>query len=332
MIKSRLQNKVVTGRFTLPVTIFLSILLWIFYLLNPEKEAAGNEGYLLWNEIYRFIASFFPVALISFLIYGFIGYMLIELNNAYSIIRIRTHIHVCIYALILSVCPFFHPLQPGSIATLCIGISLYYLFRTYQKTQPAGLVFHTFLFLSVGSLFVPKLFFFFPIYLIGLLNFQIFNLRIFIAALLGIILPYCLLFGHAFFYEQMELFYAPFRELVHFSPIRYDSWNTGILWAGIYIMILFLSGSIHALLTSYQDKIRTRSFIAFLTWITGAAILFTLLQPQLLASFLPIVLCGSSLLAGHLLALTHSKISNIYFILLIIGLVALYIYNLWILF
>ncbi len=333
MIKNRFQNKVVTGRFTLPVTIFLSILLWFsFYLISPEKETTGNREYLLWTEICQFIPSFFPSILISLFIYGFIGYMLIELNNAYSIIRVRTSIHVCIYALVLSVCPFLQPFQPGSIATLCIGISLYYLFRSYQNAESTGRIFHAFLFLGTGSLFVPQLLFFFPVYIAGLFNFQIFNLRTFISGILGITLPYWLLFGHAFFHGQIELFYTPFLDLAHFSPIRYDEFDKSIIPTEVYVAILLLSGSIHASLTSYQDKIRIRSFIAFLSWITGTALLLGSLQPRLLISFMPIMLCGSSLLSGHLLALTHTKISNIYFILLLIGLSALYLYNLWILF
>ena len=50
-------------------------------------------------------------------------------------------------------------------------------------------------------------------------RFQSLTPRSFCGALLGWMLPYWRLFGHAFFYNEMELFYRPFNQLLAFGEV-----------------------------------------------------------------------------------------------------------------
>lgn len=328
MRRNRFQQRIVTGRFTLPVAIVLSTLIWIA-VFTTKPGIVSSDTYFFRQMLFNLLPANFVGELINYLLYGITGYMLIELNNAYSVIRMRTSFQCTVYVFLVGACSFLFPLQQGSISNLCLIISVYFLFRTYQKQQPVGHFFHSFLFIGLGSILFPQLLFYVPLLLIGAYNFKSLTARTFFAGIFGLSLPYWFLLGHAFFYDRMELFYAPFVELSTFLPIGYSGLQLCQLLSGAFVTVLFIISSIHSLVTSYQDKIKTRSYLNFFILITMGTILFCFLQPQFTNTLFPILLTGSSLLIGHLFVLTATKSSDILFIVTLIFLITLAAFNLW---
>ena len=113
----------------------------------------------------------------------------------------------------------------------------------------------------------------------------------------------------------MELFYQPFVELVHFQPV-----NPGKdlqLWELVtlgYLFILFIVSAAHCIVSGFEDKIRTRSYLHFLIFINFCIFLFIFLQPAHCMDLLSLLLIGVSILVGHLFVLTNSKAANLFFI------------------
>lgn len=69
------------------------------------------------------------------------------------------------------------------------------------------------------------------------------------------------LFGYAFYYDKMNLFYHPLQELIHFQPISYGTLGMDrIISCGIITLISLVS-SVHYFHVSYLDKVRTRIFL-----------------------------------------------------------------------
>lgn len=330
MIRNRFQQKMVTGRFTLPVVVIISTLVWIIAFFVRPVQVSSNL-YLFWQEFLGLLPINLTGEVISYFVYGVTGYLLIELNNTFSVIRIRTSLQCTVFVFLVTACSFLFPLQTGSIANLCLLTGIYYLFRTYQKQEPVAHLFHSFLFVSIGSLLFPELLFYIPLFLIGAYNFKSLTFRTFFAGILGLSLPYWFLLGYAYFYEQMKLFYAPFIELTSFAPIDYVHVQLYHILSGAFIIVLFIVASTHSIIVGYQDKIRTRSYLNFLIMITIGTIIYCFLQPQQMNFIFPVMLTGSSLLIGHLFALTSSKLSNIVFIISFLLMVALTYYNLWML-
>lgn len=169
--------------------------------------------------------------LVSFLIYAAIGYFLIELNNRFSIIRMRASVQTAIYFLLVTVCPEMHLLYAGNVAAITFLFSIYFLFKSYQQAQASGYLFYSFLFIGAGSILFPQLTFFSVLWLFEAHRFQSLTFRSFCGALIGWTMPYWMLFGHAFFYDQMELFYHPFKELAtfggHIQPTDTPAVGTG---------------------------------------------------------------------------------------------------------
>lgn len=169
---------------------------------------------------------------------------------------------------------------------------------------------------------------FIPIFWIGAYNFQSLHPKSFLASLIGWSVPYWFLLGHAFYYGQMETFYHPFRELASFSPVGFDfaPWEQATLG---YLLILFIVSSAHCLVTGYEDKIRTRSYLQFLILMNFCIFVCIGLQPALTIHLMSFLLIGVSILAGHLFVLTNSRSSNLFFICALAGLFVLFGFNIW---
>lgn len=328
MTRSRFQQKIVSGRFTLPAAITLSALVWML-AWGSAPGGIPSPLYPFWQNLLGLLPANFIGEAISFLVYGTTAYLLIELNNAYSLIRVRTTFPCTVFILSVSACPFLFPLQTGSIAGLCLLAGIYFLLRTYQKQEPAGRMFRAFLFLGAGTILFPGLFFYIPLFFIGAFKFQSLTFRTFFAGVLGWLFPYWFLLGHAYFYDRMELFYEPFEQLANILPIDYTLLEPGYVLPGTLALLVAIVSAVHFWITGYEDKIRTRSFLNFIILVTIGTILFCILQPQHLHSLYPVLLSGSSLLAGHLFANTSNRISNLFFIIFLILLAGTICYNLW---
>lgn len=311
-MKRRFQNIVTTGRFTLPVAALLSVGCWLlaYFLLPPATSGAGYVSTVL-----------------GFLLYSLIGYLLIWFNNMFAIIRVRASVQTSIYGLLIAVCPELHTVVASDVATLCLLAALFLLFRSYRKEHTAGMLFHAFVCIGLGSLLFPQLMFFIPLLWIGAYSFQSLTPKSFFASVVGWFLPYWILLSYAFCSDRMELFYRPFQELATFTPIGFDylPWVWGM--SG-YSLLLYLVSTAHCLAVSYEDKIQTRSYLQFLIQFSLYTFIYMALQPLMAVRLLPLLFIGISILSGHLFALTGNRASNLFFILMLIGLPALFVFNL----
>ena len=134
-------------------------------------------------------------------------------------------------------------------------------------------------------------------------------------------LPYWMLFGHAFFYNEMELFYRPFNQLLtigeFFNLQILQPWELAILG---YLLVMFIVSAVHCIAAGFEDKIRTRAYLQFLIDLTIFLFLLIALQPIYCSALLPLLIISNSILIGHFFVLTNSKSSNVFFIISLVGL------------
>ena len=204
-----------------------------------------------------------------------------------------------------------HLLYAGNVAAITFLFSIYFLFKSYQQSQASGYLFYSFLFIGAGSILFPQLTFFSVLWLFEAHRFQSLTFRSFCGALIGWTMPYWMLFGHAFFYDQMELFYHPFKELATFGDIFnlqiLQPWELATLG---YLLVLFIVSAAHCVVAGFEDKIRTRAYLQFLIDV-------------------PLLMISNSILIGHLFVLTNNKTSNIFFIVATVCLILLFGFNVW---
>lgn len=324
----RFQNRVTAGRFTLPAAILLSVACWtLSAILLPEPKLPADD-YPVWNTFSHSYLPAWGTRLISFVLYSVIGYFLIGLNNAFAIIRMRASVQTAIYFLLISVCPSMHILYAGDLVAVAFLIALYFLFGSYQQGRSSAHLFHAFAFMGMGSLLFPQLTFFAPVFWIGAYNFQSLRTKSFFASLIGWSVPYWFLLGYAYLSGEMELFYRPFAELANFRPVRFGFQPWEVATAG-YILLLYLVSSCHCLITGYEDKIRTRSYLHFLILLNFCIFVYMGVQPAFYPHLLSLLLIGTSILIGHLFVLTNSRSSNLFFIAMLAGVFILFGFNIW---
>lgn len=333
MRNKKLQNQVTAGRFTLPVVILICTLCWVStYFLFPDLMTAPTQENLssFWQSARDFLLPGWAERIVSFLVYAVIGYFLIELNNQFGIIRMRASMQTAIYFLLVTVCPEMHLLYAGDIAALAFLISIYFLFKSYQQSRAAGYLFYSFLFIGAGSILFPQLTVLSVLWLFEAYRFQALTPRSFCGALLGWILPYWMLFGHAFFYNEMELFYRPFIELTTFGDVFnlqiLQTWELAVLG---YLLVLFIVSAVHCIAAGFEDKIRTRAYLQFLIDLTIFLFLLIAIQPNYCSDLLPLLMISCSILIGHFFVLTNSKSSNVFFIVSLVSLILLFAFNIW---
>lgn len=324
-----IQTRIMTGRFTLPVSIIITIICWfVVYVVIPDIQTK-EVVHTFWEMLPLHLLPVWANKLISLFFYIITGYLLILMNNSFGLVRIRASVQTSFYLLFVAACPAIQHLNVGHPAALTFVIALYLLFDAYQTIKPSGYLFHAFLFVGLGSIVFPQLILFTPILLIGAFNFQALTLRSFFAAILGFGLPYWFLFGHAFFYDDIDLFYQPFRDLATFYPIditHFLPWEIATLG---FMFVLFLISSIHCIVQGYMDKIRTRVYLRFIILLNFCIFVLIILQPIHCATLLPLLFVGVSILTSHLFVLTKSKLSNVFFISTCIALILLFSYNIW---
>ena len=306
---SQLQKIVAGSRLTFPVTVLYGLGLCLI---------GGVIQHQWWIQL---------------VCYALATYLMILLNNFNALIRVYSRVITSAFIILSGVACFIFPSLEGSIITMAFVASLLTLFATYQDREATGWIYYAFLFLGLASLAKVHLLVLIPIYWIMMIFISSLSLRTFIASLFGLLTPYW--FGTA----AVLLFYkgdfTPFTS--HFLPLAevgffnaYDSIPLSHYLTYAFLVSLTITGIIHFLRTSYNDKIRTRQLYYSIIFFDIIVLVLLPLFPQhydLL--FRPAIILTSPLI-GHFIALTRTKITNIAFYIILITALLLTGFNLWI--
>ena len=152
-------------------------------------------------------------------------------------------------------------------------------------------------------------------------------------SLVGLILPYWCVSAWLLWKEEGDFSYFVdhFIPLWHFQfPVDYTSTHPIHIAILVFLVILTLTGVIHFIRTSYNDKIRIRQIYYSFMFINFVTLVFMILQPQTEDIMLRTMIITTSPLIGHFVSLTHTRITNIaFFVILAVSLV-LTILSIWV--
>lgn len=308
MGNNTLQSFVTTGRFTLPVIILVSICCWMAVGIGTGIPAIR--------------------LLPGFALCGLVGYLLVEVNNAFALIRVRASAQTALYLLLATLSPELYSHYSGQAASACFLFAVMSLFRSYRSEHTSACLFHAFACVGTGSLFVPQLTLLAPILWIGAYSFRSLNTKSFVASFIGWALPYWFLLGYAYAADQMDLFFRPFRELADFSPLGLLTDISRIVTL-TYLIVLFGVGAFHAIVLGDEDKLSTRNYLRFLVLLGVCVVVLIGFQPVLYDSLLPLLWVCTSILGGRLFLLSGSRASNLFFSGCLFAAVLLFAFNLW---
>ena len=308
MLKKRLQNRVAESRMALPIAGIYALVVCLM---------GGVWSQQMWLQLGL-------LALSSFL--------MMELNNANSLIRIYSRMVSCSFLFLAVMSYFLFPDIKCGVVEICF-ISFYiFLFNAYQDKRAIGSIFYAFLMIGVASTVFVQILYFLPIIWILMgTNIMVLNFRTALASLLGLIVPYWFMSSYYIYIGHLDVLATHFAGLVLFDDISgwYDVPLHQVLTA-IFVAILSFLGIIHFRLNNYKDKIRIRMLFEIFSFMAIFTMVFLTLQPQLLHCLLALLIVSTSPMVGHYIALTNSKVTNISFVLILLINIALTAYNIWI--
>lgn len=297
MYSHTLRQRIATGTLTLPLTAVLTVLTW--GLVAHPSDAGLWEGLA---------------------ITGLCAYMLMELNNRNTLLRIRSRMVSSCFLVVMAVCPTLHSFSLSLLPMVCFALSYFMLFASYQEPQAQGYLFHAFLFASLGSLLFPPMLVCCLLYYFSML-FQLrnFTWRTFMAGLLGLLTPYWVCAAYAIWHNHLDTAFLYLLDwltppLPDYSLLTLPQWITGGT-----LIVLAVASLIHFAHTAYNDKIRTRMFFYCIATQQVALIAALALMPQCFNQLLPLFVINTAPLLAHHLTLARGWWAELWFYVVVVA-------------
>lgn len=306
-MKKLLQNKIAESKLSLPVMVIYAVGIWLMCgLINREW----------W---------------VQFALFAISVYLMVELNNISALIRIYSRMVSCSFIILICSACFLFPLTQGAIVqTMVIG-ALILLFMTYQDQQSPGLTYYAFILWSIATGASVHMLFYLPLlWLLMGTQLQSLSWRTLSASVLGILTPYWIYACWLVWQGDFTPLIAHFKQLDNLQvPLQFTTLDTGRIAVFVLLAVVSVIGTIHFIRQHHFDKIRIRQLYGFFIWMDLATALFVVLQPQFYDVLIRIMFICTAPLIGHFLALTHTKITNIAFCILVVITLAVTGLNLW---
>jgi hypothetical protein len=294
-----LQNRIAESTLVLPVTAIFTLVVWLL---------SGLVSHGWWLQLLLFAVT---------------TYLTVELSNANALLRIRSRMVSCTFlALSCATCFLFGSLT-AIIVQLCITVTTIILFRTYQDQQAPGFTFYAFLFFGISSFFFVKVLYLLPIvWILMATHLQSLSWRSWLASLLGLATPYWLAFAYCMLRQDFTLLSVrgDLQSPTLLSPLSSFSIQTslplGRAWVGLlFILAMMLLGMVHLSTHSFEDKIRIRQLYGYFSIMSIVLVLLLFLLPQHFDVLMMLLILHASPIVAHYLTLTHSRATNIIFLL-----------------
>lgn len=330
MIYTNHQNKVVN-----PGTIIYLLSGCLICWIGSFIESIGYPVYgevtapSLWNMLCSYLSDKTFTYIFGFLLMIGGAFMIHRTNYILMLIREKTLLPVLFYILLISTNHDFLPLKSTSFGVFFLILAIYYLFISYHNTECQRNLFNAGLILAVGSLLWSYILWFFPLLWYGMNKFRSISPRTFLASLLGIIIISWLLFNYSLWQHDYSSF-AAYDSIFKIRPLSIFG-NNFADWLGIgWLIGLTLLSSANIITHEYEDNLRTREFLSYLTVLAISSFILYFLYEQSSEEFLQIACFPSSILIAHFFTVVRNKYTYWLFHISVILLIFLSIYRLWI--
>lgn len=285
----RLQNRIATSRWALPVTVVYGLAVSI---------AAGLLMESMWLNFALLIVS---------------TVMMAELNNSNALIRIYSRMVSCSFLVMTSMSLFLFRTVNVAVVQITFITFLLFLLRTYQRPEATGLTFYAFCALGMSSVVFPQILLFLPpLWIVMAVYMQSFSPRVLLSTILGIITPYWFVVAWLIYIDNIDWLGSHFLSVFQFGKLFYAQGVGLHEWLTFgFVLLCAIIGAVHFAMYSYQDRIRIRMIYEMFIVLDSLTVVFAILQPQHFDFLLGMSIVLTAPLIGHWLALTHSRLSNI---------------------
>lgn len=305
MVK-RFQNKVATGRLTLPVTVVYAVVV----LLVSGFVTLDN-----W---------------ISLALLGLSTFFMVILNNSNALIRVYSRLVSCTFLVFSLMMPKFLASVSGEAVQLLFILMLILLFRAYQDRRAVGTVLYAFICIgAISTQFIQVLFFVPFVWLMMFTSLQMGSLKVLMSSIFGLILPYWFWLPYCFYQGTPETVLNHIIGIAEFGFVAEGLFTPTLIIPVLFIAVAGIVGLLHFLSISYADNIKTRMFYNVIMVLFLCTLVFIILQPQHSDYLLRMLIICAAPLVAHYFTFTNTWLTNISFYGVLILTIAITILNTW---
>lgn len=308
-----LTNRIAVSTVLLPVAIVCAVVLW--FCLLP-----------------------LPLVLRTIPLTALTAYVLMEMNSRYTLLRVRSRVISSFYTLtapilvasLVAVDPLFADNCVRTFTTVFIVmVSMAIMMRVYERDNAPVTMFHGFALLSVVAFLCPPLVFCLPLMWVQLfVHMHALSLRNLVASLFGVVLVAMGVFIFCFVRYLMTGALPDNMSMFQLSiETEWPSlWH--ILCSSSYIFTLLIGAValIYYIYNALDDKLQVRMSLYLFVVQWTATQLLLLCFPSYSSLFIILAWTLSCPLVGHQLALSHSRWTTVWAMLMVVSVVSRYTY------
>lgn len=303
----------------MPFSILLilgTILIWLLaYRFKVAEANAGIESGTS-ETILRIFHSKFILSLVSLLITLFNAFLIVQINNRFTIIRTRSFIPVFIFLTVMSVVTNVHQLPGSHLALTFLLAALFVFFDMFRNRLASEQAFLGSLLVSTGSLFIAPVILFLPVCWIGFAQFKSLSIRTFLASVIGGLVPWIFYFSTRLYietdYQWINFLAADFQTGFNLSELP--------LIELIYLALMsayITTGLVGLFSNLHGDSLQSRAYLNFLVMLLMFSFLFSIVFINEYLAFIPFVVMLFSFLLAHPFTLKPNGFYAILFYLLV---------------
>lgn len=307
---------------TLPVATLATAALWMLFVPSGAT-GVGESGNLFWQMVKwpSFDPRFYRTA--AFLLLLVSGYWQTEVSNRYALLNVRSKMPAVCFVCMSALCVFLRDLHPALVLMALHGAVLYLLFSVTVKPHTTLQVFKLFGLVSIETLVYPQAWVLVVAYGACLAYMRFSSMKVFFAALIGLIVPYWFFFSLTVLIDRQDIFLQQTESMCLFGWPDFSCWSSTQVIAFAFSSFLFLVSSFHHFRHQRQEKPRVKMLNNCLCILGYVSLCFVLCCPQDLVQILPLCIVPFAMMAGIYFAHGDSRGSNVLTMVSVIVWVAL---------
>lgn len=306
----------IIGLFIFTIVIRLSI----FFIPMPSEPLLHTpfaEFLFTWLREHQLFTFQLPVLATVLL---FLQALLINyITDSHDILYKGSVMPGLFFVLINSIYPEQLLLSPQLLANTFVILLLYRLCYLYESDRPLFLVFDASMLLGIGLLLDYDLIIYLFFILLSVMFMTSFNIRYWVAAIFGIVIPSYFLGVYFFLTDQLSDFLISFQYSIiksYINPIGI-TWVEGLIW--FVIIPIFIFSTISLQINFLRNKVKTRRIQVIIILLQVFGVISVLAQNQMYVFGLAFLSVSLSIIMANYFIRSKSKIlKDVLFLLLII--------------
>lgn len=264
-------------------TLLIPVIGFLFWMHSFQSPVAldlnlANGAMPLYYLIYHFIneQDFWQV-FIAFCLVIINSFFVVQLGYSFLFLKKRSYFPGIIYLITVSSFQVLHSLLPVHLATLCVLISIYFIFDTYHNKVEITYTFNASFFLSLASLFYLPVLVLFPLVWVSIFVLQKDdNWRVLIVPILGFSAPWVFMWAYSFLNDSTASLWKEMITTIWTVHNEY-LFKPYFLLLTVVVTLLTTLGSLSVLTVYHRMKMSSRKYFVIFYWMLGLIVLAALL-------------------------------------------------------